>query len=316
MIESNYSESKEYNPDGVKFFGRLYLDLNSLDSGLPPQTRVQIQLEKSSSEFVLLKHASDPENYQMKITKCNLYIPIAEVSASVFSEISSVVASKSVALHYRKTEVRVLTIPQLKRDFVSENLFCDDIPCRITFCFVNEKARKGDYTQNPFRFQRYWDVEKTSSDEILSREDRLENELKSLRALFEARFQDEDRPLKSKSGAGPSKTKNPTLLTRLRSSFGETAEETASEHSESERRDSLPPPYTDDPIPTATKRYFIRQVQLLLNGAPLDMAIFIFIILVSIVIIKLDKLFAQKGTDGFIDQINDIVTLNEKYNIA
>ena len=46
------------------------------------------------------------------------------------------------------------------------------------------------------------------------------------------------------------------------------------------------------------------------------MAIFIFIILVSIVIIKLDKLFAQKGTDGFIDQINDIVTLNEKYNIA
>ena len=75
------SDTKEYRSDGVRFFGRLYLDLHSLDSGLPPQTKAQIQLVKNKSSFVLMREKSDTENYEIKITQCNLFVPIAQTGS-------------------------------------------------------------------------------------------------------------------------------------------------------------------------------------------------------------------------------------------
>lgn len=289
------SDTKEYRSDGVRFFGRLYLDLHSLDSGLPPQTKAQIQLVKNKSSFVLMREKSDTENYEIKITQCNLFVPIAQVSAPIFNELNTVFSSKNVSLHFRKSEIRLLNIPKDKEDFYSENLFPDDIPCRLTFCFVNDDARQGDFGLNPFEFRRHWDVEDKSGftrTSELSREDLLEREVRLLRQLIESRFSgesgnqsnplNEDQPLKSKaSGASKSKGRKPSFLKRLRSSFGEQnqTDDSASEASSIER----PPPYSDDPDPPPKlKRIFIKKVELLLNGSPVDQAYFLLKLLFTI----------------------------------
>ena len=199
LFRKQFQADNEYRKDGAEFFGRLQLDLNSAENGLPPGTKVRFELVKSSDAFVLMREPDDTEEYQMKITHCYLYIPIAQVSTSIYTEVSSLLSSKSVAIHYRKTEVRPLTIPLQKREFDSHNLFPDDIPCRIIFAFVNDKSRQGDYNQSPFEFRRFWlvddDTVSTSQSEPLTREQILQNEIKLLREQwehFQSRFSREE----------------------------------------------------------------------------------------------------------------------------
>ena len=122
-FRTNYDDSKPYREDGAKFFGRLHLDLVSIDTGLPFGTKVHIELEKSKDSFVLMREPTDTENYKIVITHCYLYVPIAQLSIPVYNELSSIMTTKSVALHFRKTEIRPLTIPAYKTEFCSDNLF-------------------------------------------------------------------------------------------------------------------------------------------------------------------------------------------------
>jgi len=46
-----------------------------------------------------------------------------QVSAPVYTEISTVLAKKSVSMHYRRTEVRLVTMPKDKIEFNSDQLF-------------------------------------------------------------------------------------------------------------------------------------------------------------------------------------------------
>lgn len=78
LFRKNYDSTKEYSKDGARFFGRLNIDLSSIDTGLPFGTKVRIELKKQSDEFVLMRESTDTENYKIKITDCYLYIPIAE----------------------------------------------------------------------------------------------------------------------------------------------------------------------------------------------------------------------------------------------
>ena len=65
------------------------------------------------------------------------------MSAPIYAELSSVLAKKSVSMHYRRTEVRLLTITKDKLEFVSDQLFSDEMPCRLVVFFVEEDARNG-----------------------------------------------------------------------------------------------------------------------------------------------------------------------------
>jgi len=149
-----------------------------------------------------------------------------------------------------------------------------------------DEARQGDYALNPFEFRRHWIVEDKSGSELTrqqepSREDILEREVRLLRQLIESRFASDDQtnddaenaPLKAKKSLKGKTPTTPSLLKRLRSSFGDfnQAEDTASEASSSAQSER-PPPYSDDP-PAPVKKFktiYIKKVELLLNGSPID----------------------------------------------
>lgn len=115
--------ANKYKPNGVKFFGRLHIDLISSPCGIIPGTKIMIQLVKNDSSFMLMTQTGDNEKYQFIIEECDLFIPIGQVSAPVYAELSSVLAKKSVSMHYRRTEIRLLSITKDKLEFVSDQLF-------------------------------------------------------------------------------------------------------------------------------------------------------------------------------------------------
>ena len=108
-------------------------------------------------------------------------MPVAQLSSTAFSEIERVLTSKSVAIHYRKIEIRQVSLTAGKEEYNSDSLFSSDCPCRIIICFIESKNKTGSYDLNPFDFQRSWTVTSSvtsSTDSQLSdRERYLERKL-------------------------------------------------------------------------------------------------------------------------------------------
>jgi hypothetical protein len=180
MFRKNYDQTKPYRKEGVTLFGRLMHDLVTCETGLPPNTKVKIELDRSSDEFVVMCPTEDKEKYKIKILNIALYVPVAQLSAAVFNEISAILTRKTlpkvITIHYRRIEVRPVAVPKNKITFYSDSIFNDaDLPCRIVVCFVDAVAKNGSYDTNPFDFQRSWEVE-VDEDKSATNSDKSERE--------------------------------------------------------------------------------------------------------------------------------------------
>ncbi len=158
LFREKYNSRNEYRASGTTFFGRLMHDLVACETGLPPQTKCKIELDRSDDAFFLMVPSSDSEKYKFKITAMCLFIPVAQLSMPVFQEINSIMTrkneSKPIAIHYRRIEVRPISLPQSKEEYYSDSLFSDaDLPCRIIICFIESSSKTGTYSTNPFNFK-------------------------------------------------------------------------------------------------------------------------------------------------------------------
>jgi hypothetical protein len=100
----------------------------------------------------------DTEQYYVELTNVCLYVPLAQLSQNVYNEINALYSSnpkepQEVTVHFRKQEVKLISIPKGKSEFVTESLFPDsDLPCKLIVCFIPTKNKKGDYHLNPVTF--------------------------------------------------------------------------------------------------------------------------------------------------------------------
>ncbi len=217
LFRVNYKDGAAYRPSGVTLFGRLMHDLIACETGLPPNTKVRFDLDKSDNAFFIMCPSDDTEKYQFQIKNIALYVPVAQLSMPVYQEINSILARKnepkSIVIHYRRIEVRPISITKDKEDFYSDSLFSDsDLPCRIVICFVDASSKNGSYSTNPFNFKRSWTVKKptktvvteiqtpSQSTQFVLLEKRIDSKFDFLASKFEkfcSRFE-ENAPLKKK----------------------------------------------------------------------------------------------------------------------
>ncbi len=231
LFREKYKDGAPYRASGVTLFGRLMHDLIACETGLPPNTKVRFDLDKSDSEFFLMSSDGDTEKYKFQIKNIALFVPVAQLSMPVYQEINSILARKNepkaIVIHYRRIEVRPISITKDKVDFYSDSLFPDsDLPCRIVLCFVDSISKNGSYSTNPFDFKRSWTVKKPTqtsvteeslnqSSDFLRLEKRIESKFDLLAAQFSkfcSRF-DENAPLKkpvSRKGKGRGKRSKKT----------------------------------------------------------------------------------------------------------
>jgi hypothetical protein len=229
LFRKKYKDGAQYRPSGVTLFGRLMHDLIACETGLPPNTKVRFDLDVSDNAFFLMCPKEDKEKYQFQIKNIALFVPVAQLSMPVYQEINSILTRKNepkaIAIHYRRIEVRPISITKDKEDFYSDSLFTDsDLPCRIVLCFVDASSKIGTYSSNPFDFKRSWTVPKSSKTVITQppqsnapieknfeskRLENMENKLDVLASEFSkfcSRF-DENAPLRKKTPKGKGRGK-------------------------------------------------------------------------------------------------------------
>ena len=175
---------------------------------------MKFELDRSDDAFVLMSLADDAEKYRLKLLNIALFVPVAQLSAQVFQEISTLMTRKTepknIGIHYRRIEVRPISLPRNKEEYNSDGLFTDsDLPCKLVICFVKTANKVGDFHTNPFQFDRKWDIPTnsftTSNKDISEREKILERRLKEIEEQFQ-KFQAEF-VLKSKESKGKGRGK-------------------------------------------------------------------------------------------------------------
>jgi len=57
------------------------------------------QLVRAKDDFCIYKEDADTDDYKIKLLSCFLYVPVAQLSSTTFSEIERVLTAKSVAIH-------------------------------------------------------------------------------------------------------------------------------------------------------------------------------------------------------------------------
>lgn len=164
LFRKSFDPLQPYREDGAVFIANLHHDLVNTEPGLPPGTKVKIELTRSTDKFVLMKEEDDNTKYKLKLVEIQLFVPIAQLSERVFNEINllrtKTTDNKPIGLQYRRLDVRPIIIPQHAQDFWSDLLLRDDVPARVVLVFVETEAKDGDMTLNPFNFQRRWKVKK------------------------------------------------------------------------------------------------------------------------------------------------------------
>ena len=214
LFRKNFSTELEYRPEGATFFGRLLLDLASASCGLPPGCKIKIELDRTSDEFFLITQKTDNEKYKVKILNICLLVPVAQLSQTVYNQISTLHTKQDVAIHYRRLEIRPFSLNRNSEEFNSNNLFVEEIPCRIVICFVETPTKNGKYHSNPFNLLRSWRVKKEAIqvDQAISHHEQLlearikqlESTLNSFQTIFDPTIRGKGRGKKS------SATKTPT----------------------------------------------------------------------------------------------------------
>lgn len=109
-------------------------------------------MTKNNPEFVIQKSPDDTDNYYFEIVNACLYVPVAQLTMSVFNELSTIMSRKheprAVAIHFRRIEIRCISLPHSKQDYYSSPMFSEsDLPCKIILTFVEAEAYLGSHTK-------------------------------------------------------------------------------------------------------------------------------------------------------------------------
>ena len=268
LFRKDYKSTNGYRPDGAQFCGRLYHELTSCETGLPPNTKVRLVLTKNLDSFILQSDETDEEQYKVKITSIDLTVPIAQLSQNVFDELSYLMSKKEdvrpVTIQYRRIEIRPISIPKDKVDFQSGDLFPDaDLPCRIVIGFVDARARIGNYYKNPYYFRRKWTYKKPNSpplhDSLEQRVALVEEIIKTLTTPHNetnAGIEPQASSSAASSSASVEKRVSEELQRRLRQIFPRQPQPQAEEE--------------DAVFEDEETTVYIKKIDLKINSSPID----------------------------------------------
>lgn len=143
----------------------FFSDHDIMSSGhfLPPNTKVQFSLTRSSDQFVILSD-KDEEKYKLQILSICLYVPVGVMSTKMTQELMMKWTHTDIQYFYDRLDVKVLSMPSNKQEYLSDALFSEfEHPSRVYIMLVETQAVLGNYKLSPYHFGRKWTVVTTAS---------------------------------------------------------------------------------------------------------------------------------------------------------
>lgn len=115
---------------------------------MPPGIKCRFELERNPDQLIFLVPQTDTKHYKLKILTINLLVPVAQMSSSIYNELSLLLAKKeepkSVTYHFRRIEIKTFTIPSNQMVYLAILCFIKPFFLKLLFPFIT----KGFLTLN------------------------------------------------------------------------------------------------------------------------------------------------------------------------
>ena len=139
----------------VYTMGRLHSELFDQPKLLPPNTVLDIELDRNSNDFLKLTQ-KDHEHY-VKLDQCYLLARIARVNTEVTNDIEHMTfKGKSLMYPIRRVEMSYYSKGPNTNDLSKTDIFNNKVlPRRVFITMVRQTAFSGAGNQDPFNYQHF-----------------------------------------------------------------------------------------------------------------------------------------------------------------
>lgn len=151
-LEWRYNITK--NNKELELYGRLFLDLSTMETYLPTNIDLRLKINFNSFNFSLLSDQAT-EMAAIMISDATLYTTLVTPQASIMLAQERLFQTRNVNVHFKRTIVKQFIIPGGQRTYSINNAFMGNIPRLILYWMTDQSAAAGDITLNPLVFKHY-----------------------------------------------------------------------------------------------------------------------------------------------------------------
>ena len=138
----------------LSFETYLFCDLFTIDKLWPPNTTINVHIERKSDTFALM--CPKNQDYYFEFTDLKLIIRRVSLSPSIYKNfISSFKDKRTAKFKMDRTNFKNYLIAQGTTSITIPGIVRGIKPQQLYVAFVDSKAFNGDITKNPFNFQHF-----------------------------------------------------------------------------------------------------------------------------------------------------------------
>ncbi|MEM6402226.1 MAG: hypothetical protein AAF757_18685, partial [Cyanobacteria bacterium P01_D01_bin.116] len=157
---NNFTMRKQWteNNKTKTFMGEFPLDFFGAGQLLVPGSQMRIQLIRHKRDFVLCcteATAANRPNAQIEITDISFKVRYSKVSESTYTSFLKMHQQTPVIYNYPETITQIVNIPTGSHQLVKEDILPGSDIRRLTLALTESTRLAGDYTRNPFAFQKH-----------------------------------------------------------------------------------------------------------------------------------------------------------------
>lgn len=134
--------------------GPLYADICQQDKYILNDVQVGIKLWPTKEEFRLMSSVED-KTFHVRIEEAVLKVCKVTVSPWLLVQHNDLLRKSSALYPYRKTDIKVFTIPGGQFSYSMDDIFQGDVPIKVFAVLVSAEAYNGSFKKNPFVFKHY-----------------------------------------------------------------------------------------------------------------------------------------------------------------
>ncbi len=133
--------------------GRLHLDICQQNKAILNNVNIKIKLIKNKNSFAILNTtANDNVEYKIKITDLTFYVRKIRLSNDVRLEHMKKLEKEPARYHYKRVDMKAITIPSGVSDINLEKVWDGRIPNKFFYAMISNSAFNGNYHKNPYKF--------------------------------------------------------------------------------------------------------------------------------------------------------------------
>ncbi|KAF4522353.1 hypothetical protein B566_EDAN011073 [Ephemera danica] len=137
----------------LSMFGRISVDIMSQHKYLLNHVGMNLTFTRAKPSFCLM--ATGAKKFQVKIEQATLHVLRMRIAPSIKIAHEKVLLHATAKYPISRTELKSYTIPTGVFNYSIDNMTLGQLPIRVFFVLVSNKAFNGNYVFNPYYFNHY-----------------------------------------------------------------------------------------------------------------------------------------------------------------